>query len=144
MCDIAWRSRSAVDSGRGWAQYPERLDGPTTMVPHIATDSASKIIISSTVISPHITTSNMTNSEMELLASSGNGAGGVCLLLEEQHLIHMDDEDVDALQASVVFGSQLIDQNSATPYSDATKVRVEQKMLYYDISGGALKDEVPK
>lgn len=102
------------------------------MVPHIATDSASKIIISSTVISPHIT-SNMTNSEMELLASSGNGAGGVCLLLEEQHLIHMDDEDVDALQASVVFGSQLIDQNSATPYSDATKVRVEQKMLYYDM-----------
>lgn len=86
----------------------------------------------------------MTNSEMELLASNGNGAGGVCLLLEEQHLIHMDDEDVDALQASVVFGSQLIDQNSATPYSDATKVRVEQKMLYSDISGGALKDDVPK
>lgn len=60
----------------------------------------------------------MTNSEMELL----NSSNGACLLLEEQHLIHHMDED--GQQSNVVFGSQLIDQNSATPYSDATKVRV--------------------
>lgn len=57
---------------------------------------------------------DMTNSEMELSTSNN----GDCLLLEEQHLIHMD-------QSNVVFGSMLIDQNSATPYSDATKVRVK-------------------
>lgn len=60
---------------------------------------------------PHIATeeatnSEMTNSEMEL----GNGQQ-----LEDE-MIHVEN--------GVVFGSQLIDQNSATPYSDATKVRV--------------------
>lgn len=79
------------------------------MVPHIATDSKS------TTNSSH----NMTNSEMELNSSSTNSSG-VSLLLEEQHLIHLDE---DGNQSNVVFGSQLIDLNSTTPYSDATKVR---------------------
>lgn len=81
------------------------------MVPHIATDSKS------TTNSSH----NMTNSEMELNSSSSTmNSSGVSLLLEEQHLIHMDE---DGNQSNVVFGSQLIDLNSTTPYSDATKVR---------------------
>lgn len=69
----------------------------------------------------------MTNSQMELNGShshsSSLGTGGGCLLMEEQHLIQHLDEDGNP--SNVVFGSQLIDQNSSTPYSDATKVRAQ-------------------
>lgn len=63
----------------------------------------------------------MTNSEMELNGGAAAAVGEICILEEQQHLIHLDE---DEHQSNVVFGSQLIDQNSATPYSDATKVRV--------------------
>ena len=91
------------------------------MVPHLATDSVVVVTSKSMAIS---SSSNMTNSELNNSSHSSSG-GSDCLLFEQQHLIHMEDEA--GLRSSVVFGSQLIDQNSATPYSDATKVRVTRR-----------------
>lgn len=118
-------------------QAPERVLY-YIMVPHIATEA----IISS---NNNQRQSSMTNSEMELngsplvVVSGGGGVAGgsssssgfeVCDHLED--VLHLEDGTgtvvVDGGR-KVVFGSQMIDQNSATPYSDATKVRANRKKI---------------
>lgn len=91
------------------------------MVPHISTADSSNFANHKATTNETNDNNNktMTNSEMELNGGSAAALQGeICILEEQQHLIHEDEH-----QSNIVFGSQLIDQNSATPYSDATKVR---------------------
>lgn len=92
------------------------------MVPHIATEATAANVVDS----------EMTNSEMEL--TSG----------QQQQL----EDEMSRVQSGVngiVFGSQLIDQNSATPYSDATKVRAHLRYppnVYYSLGSAKWRVKV--
>lgn len=98
------------------------------MVPHISTADSSNFANHKATTNETNDNNNktMTNSEMELNGGSAAALGEICILEEQQHLIHEDEH-----QSNIVFGSQLIDQNSATPYSDATKVRSISGLFFF-------------
>lgn len=95
---------------------------PKSMVPHISTDSSATTTTTAPATSDLANRSRMTNSEMEM---NGGGAAAVAINNSDSGICVLDDQAHHLIhdQASIVFGSQTIDQNSATPYSDATKVR---------------------
>lgn len=88
------------------------------MVPHIAVDRAT---VTTTKLIITTTTTSMTNSEME---SSSNALNNECNSVDMGSTTSLSSGGLSIQgQQLVVFGSQLVDKNSSTPYSDATKVR---------------------
>lgn len=49
-------------------------------------------------------------------------------------MVPQQGSDLSPTSSGVMFGSQLVDKNSATPYSDATQVRLFRNLLIEKIS----------
>lgn len=50
-------------------------------------------------------------------------------MVPKQEIISRDESDV--VVERPLFGSQLVDENSPTPYSDATQVRVSKSCIFF-------------